>query len=299
MHFGRVSDDRSLDLGLPEPRPRTEGYLGLGHQGRGLIYCGAPIWSCPEWVPEIYPEKAKPSEYLTYYARQYSMIELNSSFYHLPTREQVRLWTLQTGPEFRFCPKIPKDISHRLAQGWDPDLLRSYQFMVEGFGEKHGLSFLQLPEWFEVSSFPQLEKFVEAWGQSFPLAIEFRHPSWYRDHMLIDPLINFLYKKNLSAVITDTPGEREVLHMSLSYPSILLRFMGCFPSRKDDIRLKAWLDRLRDWMGKGLDSAFIAIHQERNAAIPQTVDFAIRYLYEKDFPGIVRPEERRESSDLH
>lgn len=289
MHFGRVADDRGLDLQLPEDRPRTEGYLKLAHEGRGLIYCGAPIWSSPEWVPEIYPERAKPSEYLQYYARHYSMVELNSSFYHLPTRDQVRLWTLQTGPEFRFCPKVPKDISHHLTQGFDRELLRSFQGIVETFGEKHGISFLQLPEWFEAKSFPALERFVQAWGQSFPLAVEFRHPSWFRDHMLLDPVINFLYRQKLSAVITDSPGERDVLHMSLTYPSILLRFVGCFPSRKDELRLKAWLDRLMGWMEAGLDAAYVAVHQARNASIPRTVDYAIRYLYEKEFPGLVRP----------
>ena len=116
--------------------------------------------------------------------------------------------------------------------------------------------------------------------------------------MLLDPVINFLYRHDLSAVITDTPGQREVLHMSLTSPRILLRFVGCFPSAKDDERLRAWMERLMSWMGAGMDVAYVCMHKSWNAAIPQTVDFAIRYLYERNFRGLVRPQPEPEEDLL-
>ncbi len=288
MHFGRVQSDKGLDLSLPSVGARTTGFLKLGHKGRGLIYCGAPVWSSPDWQGTIYPSKARPSEYLRYYAQHFSMIEFNGSFYRIPTPEQVRVWRHDVGPEFRFCPKVSKDLSHQLAK-FDKDLLLTFARMLNAMGENLGLSFLQLPEWYGVEQFPYLEAFIAQWPKEFPLAIEFRHPSWFQGAMLLDPVINFLYRNKLATVITDTPGQRDVIHMSLTYPSVLLRFMGVFPSKFDQQRLKTWLDRLEDWARAGMDTIYIAAHQEKNASIPQTVDFMHRYLLEKKFEGVVRP----------
>jgi hypothetical protein len=119
--------------------------------------------------------------------------------------------------------------------------------------------------------------------------------------MLLDPVINFLYKNNLATVITDTPGRRDVVHMSLTYPAVLLRFMGVFPSKNDQLRLKAWLDRLEDWAHAGMDTIFVAVHQERNGSIPQTLDFMRRYLLGKKFQGLVEPKalEAEDESSLY
>jgi uncharacterized protein YecE (DUF72 family) len=288
MHFGRVQSDKGLDLTLPPVGARTSGYLKLGHKGRGLIYCGAPVWSSLDWQGLIYPARARPSEYLRYYAQHYSMIEFNGSFYRIPTPEQVRTWRRDVGPEFRFCPKVAKDLSHQLAR-FDKDLLHAFIRMLEAMGDHLGLSFMQLPEWYGVDQFPHLEAFAAQWPKDFPLAIEFRHPSWFQNAMLLDPVINFLYRNTFATVITDTPGQRGVVHMSLTYPKVLIRFMGVFPSKFDQQRLKAWMDRLEDWARGGMDAIYFAVHQERNAAIPQTVDFIHRYLIEKTFEGLVRP----------
>ena len=265
----------------PDPRPRTLGFLQLQHQGRGLIRCGAPIWVCREWLGTVYPEKARPSEFLSAYAQHYSCVEYNGSFYQLPQRHQVAVWVSQVPANFVFCPKIPQDISHKMHQSLDLELLRKYKHMCQGFGKHLGLSFLQLPDWFAPSHFPALKNFIEQWDQAFPLAIEFRHPDWFRDHMLADPVINLLFKTKIATVITDSPGRRDVVHMSLTQTKVLVRFLGCFPSRKDDERVRAWMDRLADWAAAGMDELYFFVHQERNGVIPQTVDFALRYLYEK------------------
>ncbi|HYX31621.1 MAG TPA: DUF72 domain-containing protein [Oligoflexus sp.] len=283
MHFGRVQDDRGLDLALPDPRPRTLGFLKLNHEGRGLIRCGAPVWVCKEWIGTVYPETARPSEYLSAYAQHYNCVEYNGSFYHLPQAHQVEGWVNQVPPGFSFCPKIPQDISHKMHQSLDRELLQQYKRMCEGFDDRLGLSFMQLPDWFGPTHFPALKAFIEEWGNAYPLAIEFRHPDWFRDHMLPDPVINLLFKSNIATVITDSPGRRDVVHMALTHPKVMVRFQGVFPSKKDDQRVRAWMDRLSDWAAAGLDEIYFFAHQERHGAIPQTVDFALRYLYEKTY----------------
>jgi uncharacterized protein YecE (DUF72 family) len=152
--------------------------------------------------------------------------------------------------------------------------------MCERFGGNLGLPFMQLPDWFSPQYAGALQKFIGHWGETLPLAIEFRHGAWFRDHMLIDPVINLLYKSRIATVITDTPARRDVLHMALTHPRLMVRLQGCFPSAKDDVRVRAWMQRLRAWADAGMDEMFFFVHQERHGAIPQTADFARRVLYE-------------------
>ncbi len=297
MHFGRVQDDKNLDLSLVEDRPRTRGFLGLGHQGRRLIYPGASIWADKDWVGTLYPSGTRSADYLRIYAEHYASVESNGSFYHLPSSQQIRHWRSQVGAEFRFCPKVPKEVSHTLASGLNRPLLQAYLDCCEEFGEHYGMSFLQLPDGFGPEMGRSLEVLLAAWSSEWPLAIEFRHPGWFKDHMLLDPLINLLYRYKVSAVITDTPGRRDVLHLSLTAPSLIVRFQGCFPSPKDDRRLSAWADRLHEWAQSGLDALYFFVHQERHAAIPAGVDYMVRALLERQAPGLMLPARREQTSD--
>lgn len=289
MHFGRVARDDGLELSLPADRARTQGYLRLGHKGRALLYPGAPVWADRDWLGTVYPERTRPGEYLRYYARQYAAVEANGSFYHLPPLSQVQHWTRQVGPEFRFCPKLPKALSHGLGAGLDRPLLKAYLDLLAGYGDRHGLSFMQLPEGFGPEQLPALDRFLAAWSREWPLAIEFRHPGWFKDHMLLDPLIDRLYRAGISAVITDTPGRRDVLHMSLCAPQLIIRFLGCFPSSRDEQRLAAWAERLEGWLAAGLDTLYFFIHQERHPAIPASLDYFIREVMQRSVPGLMRP----------
>jgi uncharacterized protein YecE (DUF72 family) len=195
------------------------------------------------------------------------------------------------GPEFRFCPKVPQSISHALSKPLDRPALTHYLSLLEHFGSHHGMSFLQLPDHFAPQHAPALERLLQAWSQQWPLVIEFRHPAWFRDQMLPDPLINLLYRHKASAVITDAPGRRDVLHMSLMCSQVMVRFLGCFPSSRDDQRLKAWAQRIQDWTQAGLDTVYFFVHQARHAAIPGTVDAMQRYCWELGIPGLMRPAE--------
>src|SRR5437868_10277212 len=74
---------------------------------RGLLYAGSSGFSYREWVGSLYPEGARADEYLRLYAERLPAVELNTSFYRLPTEEQFARWAAQTPPDFRFAVKAP------------------------------------------------------------------------------------------------------------------------------------------------------------------------------------------------
>ena len=281
MHFGRIKPQDASSVELPELTERSRRFLALPLDGRQELWVGPPIWASADWIGSLYPEGTRPSQYLRLYAEHYRSVELNSSFYRVPSPEQAQAWRREVGPDFLFCPKVPKSISHQMDQ---PDLEALQQFLQleDAFEDNLGLSFLQLPEWFALKDYPLLDKFLsEHWPAGRPLALEFRHASWFQGSALLDPLINRLYKQQLSVVVTDTPGQREVLHSSLCSRELIVRFLGNFPSKQDDERIRQWASRIDRLCAGGMDRVYFFVHQERNGAIPATVDFALRCFAEK------------------
>src|SRR5512141_3228628 len=76
------------------------------------FYIGCPIWSFKGWVGNFYPADTKPAEFLREYSRRVTTIEGNTTFYAVPAQKTVEGWVAETPETFRFCPKVPKAISH-------------------------------------------------------------------------------------------------------------------------------------------------------------------------------------------
>lgn len=273
MHFGRVDSIESIDFKLPEDGLRTQKFLKLKSQPQQKFIVGAPIWGCPEWVGKVYPEGARSKDYLFHYSRKFPAIELNSTFYHLPSQEQLVSWIRQVPKSFLFCPKAPKQLSHYLGSPDQNSWIRQYSLLLEGLGEHLGLPFLQLPENFSMSYGNLLINFLDSFTSTYPLAIEFRHASWFEQSTVKDKVVNAIYRAKKSIVITDTPGRRDVLHSSIAHPSVMIRFLGQYRSGSDEKRLRSWIQKLDIWLKQGIDQVFFFIHQPDDRHIPETIEY--------------------------
>ncbi|MGZ9224201.1 MAG: DUF72 domain-containing protein, partial [Anaerolineales bacterium] len=76
------------------------------------LYVGCPIWSFKGWVGNFYPQGTQPADFLYEYARRLTTVEGNTTFYAVPAQKTVEAWAESLPETFRFCPKIPKAISH-------------------------------------------------------------------------------------------------------------------------------------------------------------------------------------------
>ena len=127
------------------------------------LYLGCPIWSFKGWVGNFYPNGTKPAEYLREYARRLTAIEGNTTFYAVPGKDKLGQWLAQTPETFRFCPKVPRDISHagKLVEHIE-EALRFTEVMRQ-LGTRLGPMFLQLPPRYSPAMFEDLKAFLEAW----------------------------------------------------------------------------------------------------------------------------------------
>src|SRR5262245_7662818 len=76
------------------------------------LYLGTSSWSSEDWRGTIYPADAKAADFLTHYAKQFSTVEIDMTFYRIPTPAMISAWNQRTPDGFRFAAKIPQVITH-------------------------------------------------------------------------------------------------------------------------------------------------------------------------------------------
>lgn len=267
MKFGKLADIGGVDFTLPEDHPQTDATLRRFQSGQlpqasaSQVYVGSARWGEKDLVGKIYPAKASPKEYLYYYSRQFNTIELNTTHYRIPTPELVQQWREKTDPDFLFCPKVPQVISHHADFGAS---IRATDQLLEGlvaFGEQLGISFMQLPPHFTLQHGRALFDYLQDWPPEISLAIEFRHPDWFANSRVRDRAFNLLEELNISSVITDTAGRRDVIHQRLTNDKVFIRFVGNRLDATDYRRVDDWVLRLQRWLSMGLQTVYFIVHQ--------------------------------------
>jgi len=283
MHFGRVEQTDLDTKSLPLDSSRTRKYLSLNLIGKGKIFLGAPVLAHKEWQGLVYPDGTASSDCLTVYSTLFNSLELNSSFYSAPPKQQIEKWVSSVRGEFKFSPKVPRTISENIGRPTALNELKAFMKLTRGFSKNLGLIFLQLPQHFSPEQFSYLSHFLNSLPRDHHgLALEFRHPGWFRNHTLLDPVVNLLYRNQIFPVITDTYGKRYSLHTSLTGQKVLIRFLGNNGHPSDNARLREWARRLKKWVLGGLDEIFFYIHQEDHLTIPASMQVFAAYLKEEN-----------------
>lgn len=275
MKFGQVDDPGNIDFTLPKDAPETKRILAAAKNNDGFeAYVGCAKWNKTD-LKGFYPKGTK--DELSYYATQFNSIELNATFYRSPTREQVKTWRSKTPEGFRFYPKIPNTISHfkRLVKIKEP--LTEFCDATSRFEDRLGTTFLQLHDNFGPQNMDRLIDFASLFPKGMPLAVELRNKAWFTDKQAGQDFFQLLEKTNSTAVIVDTAGRRDLLHMRLTSPAAFVRYVGAnHPS--DYSRLDDWVKRIKAWRKEGLQSLHFFVHQNIEKESPLLSAHFIREL---------------------
>ena len=172
MKFGQVEDPSNIDFTLPKDHQKTSEILKKSTSKNMEISIGCAKWNKTD-LKGFYPKGTK--DELTYYGTQFNSIELNATFYGMPSPEQVQTWKEKTPAEFKFFPKITNTVSHFRRLLNITDVVTQFATAVLNFDEKLGMVFLQLHDNFKPKDYERLEKFVQEWPKEVPLAIELRN----------------------------------------------------------------------------------------------------------------------------
>lgn len=277
MQFGKVADPEKIDFRLPADDPET--LRVLQHTGTGIgvpeIYIGCPKWNKTD-MKGFYPPGIK--DELRYYASQFNSIELNATFYNMPTVQQVEIWKNKTPEGFKFFPKLNGSISHMRRLNNVQLQIEQFCDAVSFFNEKLGMAFLQLHDSFSPEESEKLCKVLDAFPRSIPLAVELRNEHWFSGKDVFGSFASLLERCRMTNIIVDVAGRRDMLHMRLTGPDAFIRFVGANDTAIDRKRLEEWVQRIIQWRDMGLRQLCFFVHQNAEREAPELAVFFIERL---------------------
>lgn len=159
---------------MPTVSAPTPAAVRLGTQG----------WNYAAWVGPFYPTGTRPADFLATYARAFTTVEVDSTFYAVPTERTVLGWAARTPAGFRFALKLPQAVTHeRRLRGGD-DVLDLFFARARLLGPKLGPVLVQLGPDFGPEELPALVKFLPKLPGDVQVAVEFRQRGWLTEGVL-------------------------------------------------------------------------------------------------------------------
>jgi uncharacterized protein YecE (DUF72 family) len=148
------------------------------------LYLGTVSWSKFDWIGPFYPAKLKPAEFLETYAREFRAVEIDSTFYRIPSRSIVKGWKDRTPRGFIFTAKVPRVITHSKVLNNCQGEFTAFLKNIEILGDRLGPLLLQFP-YFNRSAFASREQFegvlrpfLQAVPKDFQIALEIKNKNW-------------------------------------------------------------------------------------------------------------------------
>lgn len=275
MKFGQVSNPQEIDFTLPPTSPDTIKLLKKNKNKEAFaIYVGCAKWNKSD-LKGFYPKGTK--DELPYYSSQFNSIELNATFYNAPSKEQVETWKKKTPTDFKFFPKIPQSISHYSRLLNTDEKVKEFTDNIALFEEKLGMIFLQMHDNYKPKDMERLREFLSKFPKGLPLAVEVRNQEWFSKAETATAFYKLLEEFDITNVLVDTAGRRDLLHMHLTTPSAFIRYVGA-NDPSDYTRLDDWVMVIKQWREAGLQRLYFFIHQNIELESPLLASYFIKKL---------------------
>lgn len=220
------------------------------------IRIGTSGWNYPEWKGSFYPTDMKPAGMLAYYAARFTTVEVNNTFYRMPTPKVVDGWAAGVPDGFTFVLKAPQRITHfaRLRDVDEP--VRVFCDVARALGPKLGPLLFQLPPNFKVDT-GRLADLLALLPPDLRTAFEFRNATWFTDDVYTR-----LAGKNAALCVADNDDGATPAVATADWGYLRLRATGY-----SDDDLRAWLETMRR-IGERWRDAFVFFKHEEAGTGP-------------------------------
>lgn len=281
MEFGRITPGELEEVSfmLPPDQARTTALLSKQKREKpAQVFVGCAKWGRKDWVGKIYPKGTKEADFLSHYAKFFNTIELNATFYKLPSKSQTATWKSKVNSDFRFCPKFSEKITHIRRLKDARELTDRYVEGVSGFGDNLGPSLLMVHPSMGPKTTETIGMFLESLPKDFKVFVELRHAAWYKDPDVFEKTFAMLENAKAGSVITDSSGRRDCVHMRLTTPQAFIRFVGNGLHATDYTRVDEWVERINLWMEQGIEKVYFFMHQHEEIHSPELSKYVIQRL---------------------
>lgn len=219
------------------------------------IHVGTSGFSYDEWRPAFYPDDLKKDKLLAFYAERLSSVELNNTFYRMPSTKMVTTWTAQVPDSFRFAIKATQRLTWTQKLVDCGELLDVLFRVLEPLGDKLGCVFYQVPKWVKKDC-DVLREFLRLQRPGLKIAFEFAHASWSEADA------REVLKEHGAAVVASDRDDAEPPELCPTSSWAYLRLRRAAYSDDD---LRAWHQKLA---AAGFGEAFVFFKHEDSCAGP-------------------------------
>ncbi|NAT21721.1 hypothetical protein CU665_02095 [Pseudomonas syringae pv. actinidifoliorum] len=247
-------------------------------------YLGCPSWSENAWRDSLYPEEARPTDFLSLYTQVFNVVEGNTTFYARPAASTVQRWAETMPEDFRFTAKFHKDISHngdlRQQVGAAEALIR----LLAPLGGRIAPFWLQLPASFTPQRLAELVGFIDE--LNVPLAVEVRNMAFFMKGDEERMLNRLLHDRGVERICLDSralfscvSSDPAVLHAQSKKPKVpprpaaltlfpQVRFIGGPDLDANNAFLVQWVEKVAVWIEEGR-TPYVFLHTPDNLKAPE------------------------------
>jgi uncharacterized protein YecE (DUF72 family) len=191
-----------------------------------MIWVGTSGYNYPEWKGSFYPSDLPAAKMLPYYAARFPTVEINYTFYRMPTEKLVEGWASQTPSPYKLALKAPRRITHDGRLKNVGSMVASFCSVAGSLGEKLGALLFQLPPNLK-KDLALLDGFLAELPPKAPAAFEFRNTSW-----LDEDVYSRLAARGLALCVADSEKLSTPVRVTADYAYFRLRDEGYTP---DDV----------------------------------------------------------------
>lgn len=226
------------------------------------IFIGTSGWSYKSWDKTFYPREVPKAHQFDFYATQFSTVEINLTFYRLPTAKMVAGWRDKAPPGFRYAVKGSRFITHmKKLKNLNGALNRFFE-RIEPLCERVAVILWQLPPMLQLD-LPRLEHFLKGLPRRYEHAVEFRHASWLQEETL-----RVLRQHRAALVSVSSLGMP--MNLSVTSDLVYIRFHGLAGGAAHDYtrdELQPWAEHIRRQASRG-KRVFVYFNNDQNVRAP-------------------------------
>jgi uncharacterized protein YecE (DUF72 family) len=216
---------------------------------KGKIHIGTSGWHYKHWIGTFYPEGTHEADQLDYYLRFFQTVEINNSFYKLPSIPKFAAWKKAVPANFIFVVKASRFITHMKKLNLDKDGIRKFFTHTSKLRPKLGAILFQLPPQWKIN-IGRLYEFLKILPKEYRYCFEFRHPSWYHD-----AVYELLGKFNCAFCIYELAGHKSPMEVPADFVYVRLHGPGAnkYQGSYSKTILRGWAKRCLKWKDEGKD----------------------------------------------
>jgi uncharacterized protein YecE (DUF72 family) len=208
----------------------------------GHVHIGTSGWHYAHWRGPFYPTDLAAARMLHYYADRFDTVEINNSFYRLPTTNALETWCHETSADFCFAVKASRYITHNLKLKHPRQAEQKFLSQIEILGRRLGPILFQLPPGWKINV-ERLDEFLRGLSHRHRYTFEFRNPTWH-----VPEVYDTLRRHGAALCVHEIAGFQCPIEVTADFTYVRLHGPGNrYQGDYSESSLRTWAERIRNW----------------------------------------------------